>query len=135
VLNESGGGAGGEGSGDGAGEKGASGVLGVTPHTNFWPRSKQCRNAVCVAEATRLRCFADRAADMADDKRLFSPHSVTDLVAGWLLHAHKARDRHDLASRPYAKGQYALGIPALIASTVVGTSLFASLSSSRVLKK
>ena len=69
---------------------------------------------------------------MADEKRLFSPHSVVELVAGWLLHAHKARDRHDLASRTYAKGQYALGIPSLIASTVVGTSLFASLSSGEV---
>lgn len=67
---------------------------------------------------------------MPDEKRLFSPHSVAGLVAGWLIHAHKARDRHELASRTYARGQYALGIPALIASTVVGTSVFASLSTS-----
>ena len=66
---------------------------------------------------------------MANEKRIFSPHSAHDLVAGWLVHAHKARDRHELAARTYARGQYALGIPALIASTVVGTSLFASLSS------
>src|SRR5687767_10129624 len=69
---------------------------------------------------------------MADEKRLFAPHTIADLVSGWLVHAHKARDRHDLASRTYARGQYALGIPALIASTVVGTSLFASLSSRQV---
>jgi hypothetical protein len=69
---------------------------------------------------------------MLTEKRVFSPHSVKDLVAGWLVHSHKARDRHELASRTYAKGQYALGIPALIASTVVGTSLFASLSSREV---
>jgi hypothetical protein len=69
---------------------------------------------------------------MASDKRLFSPESLEQLLGGWLIHSHKARDRHDLASRTYAKGQYALGIPALIVSTVVGTSVFSSLSSKEV---
>ena len=66
---------------------------------------------------------------MPDEKRLFSPDSIEQLLAGWLIHSHKSRDRHDLASRTYAKGQYALGIPALIVSTVVGTSVFSALAS------
>ena len=70
---------------------------------------------------------------MPDQKRLFSPQSVEALIAGWLVHSHKARDRHDLASRTYAKFQYALGIPALIVSTVVGTSVFSALASKEVL--
>jgi hypothetical protein len=69
---------------------------------------------------------------MPDEKRLFQPHSVKNLVAGWLVHAHKSRDRHDQASRSYARWQYLLGIPALILSTVVGTSLFSAYSSSQV---
>lgn len=66
---------------------------------------------------------------MATDKRLFSPESLQQLLSGWLIHSHKARDRHDLASRTYARGQYALGIPALIVSTVVGTAVFSALAS------
>lgn len=66
---------------------------------------------------------------MPNDKRLFSPESVEHLLNSWLVHSHKARDRHDLASRTYAWGQYALGVPALIVSTVVGTSVFTSLAS------
>jgi hypothetical protein len=69
---------------------------------------------------------------MATDKRVFSPESLGQLLSGWLIHSHKARDRHDLASRTYAKGQYALGIPALVVSTVVGTSLFSALASKEV---
>ena len=69
---------------------------------------------------------------MPDEKRLFSPKSVDALIAGWLVHSHKSRDRHDLASRTYARGQYALGIPALAASTIVGTSVFSALASKEV---
>jgi hypothetical protein len=69
---------------------------------------------------------------MASDKRLFSPESLDQLLSGWLIHSHKARDRHDLASRTYARGQYALGIPALMVSTIVGTSLFSALASKEV---
>lgn len=66
---------------------------------------------------------------MADVKRVFAPNAVDELLNGWLVHAHKARDRHDEAARRYAKGQYSLGIPSLVVSTVVGTALFAALSS------
>jgi hypothetical protein len=65
---------------------------------------------------------------MVDEKRVFTPLVVDELLTGWLIHAHKARDRHDEAARKYAKGQFALGIPSLISSTVVGTSVFAALS-------
>jgi hypothetical protein len=69
---------------------------------------------------------------MPSDKRLFSPESLDQLLGGWLIHSHKARDRHDLAARSYAKGQYALGIPALVVSTIVGTSVFSALASKEV---
>jgi hypothetical protein len=69
---------------------------------------------------------------MTDEKRVFSPGGADQLLTGWLVHCHKARDRHDEAARRYAKGQYALGIPSLIVSTVVGTSVFAALSSKEV---
>ncbi len=66
---------------------------------------------------------------MTDEKRVFTPLGTDELLSGWLIHAHKSRDRHDEAARRYAKGQFALGIPSLIVSTVVGTSVFAALSS------
>lgn len=69
---------------------------------------------------------------MPEEKRVFTPHAINELLTGWLIHSHKARDRHDEASRRYAKGQFALGIPSLIVSTVVGTSVFAALSSKEV---
>lgn len=65
---------------------------------------------------------------MTDEKRVFSPTGVDEMLNGWLIHAHKCRDRHDEASRLYAKGQYALGIPSLVASTVVGSSVVSYLS-------
>jgi hypothetical protein len=65
---------------------------------------------------------------MVDAKRVFAPQAVNELFTGWLIHSHKARDRHDDASRKYAKYQFALGIPSLVVSTVVGTSVFAALS-------
>jgi hypothetical protein len=66
---------------------------------------------------------------MAEEKRVFTPTGVDELIKGWLIHAHKSRDRHDEAARLYAKAQYALGIPSLVASTVVGSSVVAALAS------
>lgn len=65
---------------------------------------------------------------MADEKRVFTPQGTEQLLTGWLIHSHKARDRHDEAARKYAKGQFAMGIPSLILSTVVGTSVFSAVS-------
>lgn len=69
---------------------------------------------------------------MTEEKRLFSPAAIGELLNGWLIHSHKCRDRHDMAARLYAKGQYALGIPSLVVSTIVGTSVFSALSSKEV---
>lgn len=66
---------------------------------------------------------------MSKPQKLFDPESPSELLLGWLVHAHKGRDRHDLASRVYERGRYLLGIPTLIASTIVGTSVFSALSS------
>jgi hypothetical protein len=63
-----------------------------------------------------------------NSKILFEPNNDRELLKGWLIHSHKARDRHDAAARRYARSVIALGIPTLIVSTVVGTSVFAALS-------
>jgi hypothetical protein len=49
------------------------------------------------------------------------------LLRGWLLHAHKGRDRHDLAARRCETLRYAFGVPAIALSAAVGTSVFATL--------
>jgi hypothetical protein len=67
--------------------------------------------------------------DRSDTQRLFDPGSTLELLRGWLIHAHKGRDRHDTAARIYERSKYVVGIPALILSTIVGTSVFSSLSS------
>jgi hypothetical protein len=58
---------------------------------------------------------------------LFEPDDPNELLRGWLLHAHKGRDRHDLAARRCDQRRYLLGIPATIAAAIVGTSTFAAL--------
>lgn len=35
---------------------------------------------------------------MADEKRVFRPLGTDELLTGWLIHSHKARDRHDEAA-------------------------------------
>ena len=60
-------------------------------------------------------------------KKLFEPSNREELLRGWLLHAHKGRDRHDLAARRNDTYRYWLGVPAVILSAIVGTSVFASL--------
>jgi len=68
---------------------------------------------------------SDRARDKP--KKLFEPSNREELLRGWLLHAHKGRDRHDLAARRNDTYRYWLGVPAIILSTIVGTTVFASL--------
>jgi hypothetical protein len=63
----------------------------------------------------------------ASSKKLFEPANREELLRGWLLHAHKCRDRHDLAARRYDTYRYWLGVPTIIFATVVGSSVFASL--------
>ena len=66
---------------------------------------------------------------MPDTRLLFEPQSTLELVRGWLLHAHKGRDRHDTAGRKYEQKKYLIGIPALVVATIVGTSVFSALGS------
>lgn len=61
---------------------------------------------------------------------LFEPDEPNELLRGWLLHAHKGRDRHDLAARRCDQRRYLLGVPATIISAIVGTSTFAALQQS-----
>jgi len=60
-------------------------------------------------------------------KKLFEPANREELLHGWLLHAHKCRDRHQLAARLNDTYRYWLGVPTIIFATVVGSSVFASL--------
>src|SRR6185295_16273629 len=60
---------------------------------------------------------------------VFEPDNADELLRGWLLHAHKGRDRHDLAARWCDGYRLLLGGLASVLSAVVGTSIFASLSS------
>ena len=61
---------------------------------------------------------------------LFEPDDPNELLRGWLLHAHKGRDRHDLAARRCDQRRYLIGVPATIVATIVVTSTFAALQGS-----
>src|SRR5215831_10678127 len=61
---------------------------------------------------------------------VFEPGDPNELLRGWLLHAHKGRDRHDLAARRCDQRRYLLGIPATVVAAIVGTSTFAALQAS-----
>jgi len=65
---------------------------------------------------------------MSDTKLLFLPTEIPELLSGWLLHAHKERDRHDYAARRYEGRRFILGSIAIALSAAVGTSVFASLA-------
>lgn len=61
---------------------------------------------------------------------VFEPDNPDELLRGWLLHAHKGRDRHDLAARRCDRQRILIGIPATVIGAVVGTSVFAALQES-----
>jgi hypothetical protein len=67
---------------------------------------------------------------MATGKTVFEPDSTEELLRGWLLHAHKARDRHDEAARRCERRRVQVGIPAIALAAVAGTSVFASIGMS-----
>ena len=46
------------------------------------------------------------------------------------MHAHKGRDRHDLAARSYDQTRTTLGVATAVASAIVGTTSFAALQAS-----
>ena len=58
---------------------------------------------------------------------IFNPQSDDELLRGWLVHAHKCRDRHDLAARRCDTLRYAIGVPTITLSAVAGTSVFSAL--------
>jgi hypothetical protein len=62
----------------------------------------------------------------ADPKLIFEPESTQQLLHGWLLHAHKGRERHDLAARRCDLTRRWLGGAATALAAVVGTSIFAA---------
>jgi hypothetical protein len=62
-----------------------------------------------------------------DGKRVFEPGDTGEVLLGWLLHAHKGRQRHDLAARRCDRARLWLGGPAAVLSAIVGTSVFAAL--------
>ena len=72
----------------------------------------------------------EKRSKVTDEKRLFEPADSRELLRGWLLHAHKGRDRHDSAARHYENRRSGLGVPTIVLSTAVGTSVFASLGHS-----
>jgi len=69
----------------------------------------------------------DQIRAKASPKKLFEPANREELLRGWLLHAHKGRDRHDLAARQNDTYHYWLGVPTIIFAAAVGTSVFMSL--------
>jgi hypothetical protein len=51
-------------------------------------------------------------------------------VRGWLIHCHKARDRHDVAARRCERMRYVVGVPAIGLPAVAGTTIFATIGGS-----
>lgn len=64
---------------------------------------------------------------------IFNPHSDHELLRGWLVHAHKSRDRHDFAARRCDTLRYAIGVPAITLAAIVGTSVFSALNQNQEL--
>jgi hypothetical protein len=63
----------------------------------------------------------------SDAKKIFKPDDMREVLLGWLLHAHKGRDRHDWAARRCERIRLWVGAPAAVFSAIVGTSVFAAL--------
>ena len=60
-------------------------------------------------------------------QKIFKPGNIGELLLGWLIHAHKSRQRHDLAARRCDRIRLWVGGPAAVFSAIVGTSVFAAL--------
>jgi hypothetical protein len=46
-----------------------------------------------VAHSTAISILAEKRSKVTDEKRLFEPGDSRELLRGWLLHAHKGRDK------------------------------------------
>jgi hypothetical protein len=63
-------------------------------------------------------------------KELLEPADREQLLRGWLLHAHKARDRHEESARFCESRRYLFGGAAVVLSAVSGSTVFASIGGS-----
>lgn len=61
--------------------------------------------------------------------RLLEPGNTEELLRGWLVHAHKARDRHDAAARRFESRRTWFGTLAIAASALATSSVIASIAS------
>lgn len=59
-----------------------------------------------------------------------NPQNAKELLEKWLKRLRESQFAHYEAAKTLGQSSYALGIPALILSTLVGTSLFASIGKS-----
>lgn len=55
-------------------------------------------------------------------RKIFEPNTVEQLLRGWLLHAHKGRNRHDLSARWHDQQRIWLGGTAVVVSAIIATS-------------
>lgn len=60
-------------------------------------------------------------------EKIFDPENPEELVKGWVLHAAKARRKHEEAARRLDRLRYWIGVPAIVISAIVGASVIASL--------
>jgi hypothetical protein len=62
------------------------------------------------------------------ETRLLEPKDDEELLRGWLLHAHKARDRHDTSARRFERRRAWFGALAIAVSATATSSVVASIS-------
>jgi hypothetical protein len=60
-------------------------------------------------------------------KPIFRPEKSKEVLKGWHVHCCKFRDIHDQAARRMDNYRYLLGIPGVILSAAVGTSVISNL--------
>jgi hypothetical protein len=82
--------------------------------------------AVCCGRDHEDQTMATKLQE-SNAKLIFEPDDTGQLLRGWLLHAHKGRDRHDLAARKCNTYRLWVGGFAAALSAAVGTSVFAAL--------
>lgn len=66
----------------------------------------------------------DEKSENRPAKNIFNPENNEELLQGWCIHAHKERNRHDLAARRFDQARLWLGGTACVFSAIVGTSVF-----------
>jgi hypothetical protein len=69
----------------------------------------------------------EQLVQLRGERRLLEPTDVAELLRGWLVHAHKSRDRHDSAARVFEKNGTRFGMGAVIVSGLGTSAVVASL--------